>query len=111
VGEAVVNARVTAWLAGGLGLVFSISAVCLVPLNGGEIGSAVTTGSAILGVSFSAVGAVIVARRPENLVGRLLLFGGLCNSLNAFSSQYPEYAMLTEPGRWPLGPFFAWLQT
>jgi signal transduction histidine kinase len=83
----------------------------LVPLNGGEIGSAVTTGSAILGISFSVVGAVILARRPENLVGWLLLFGGLCNSLNAFSSQYPEYALLTEPGLWPLGSFFAWLST
>jgi signal transduction histidine kinase len=109
-----VNARVAAWLApliGVAGLVFSVSGVCLVPLNGGEIGSAVTTGSAILGVSFSAVGAVIVARRPENPVGWLLLFGGLCNSLNAFSSQYPEYVLVTEPGRWPLGPFFAWLST
>jgi signal transduction histidine kinase len=68
-------------------------------------------GSTILGVSFSAVGVVIVARRPENLVGWVLLFGGLCNSLNAFSSQYPEYAMLTEPGRWPSGSLFAWLST
>ncbi|HEX2181337.1 MAG TPA: ATP-binding protein [Rubrobacteraceae bacterium] len=108
------NARVAAWLAplvGALGLVLSVAGVVLVPLNGGDIGSAVTTGSAILGVAFSVVGAVIVARRPENLVGRLLLLGGLFNSLNAYSSQYPEYAMLTEPGLWPLGPFFAWLQT
>jgi len=114
VGEAVVNARVAAWLAplvGALGLVLSVAGVVLVPLNGGDIGSASTTGSAILGVSFSVVGAVIVARRPENLVGWLLLFGGLCNSLNAFTSQYPEYAVLTEPGLWPLGSFFAWLQS
>jgi signal transduction histidine kinase len=109
-----VKARAAAWLApltGVAGLVFSVCSVCLVPLNGDDVGAAATTGSAILGVSFSAVGAVIVARRPENLVGWLLLLGGLCNGLNAFSSQYPEYAMLTGPGRLPLGPFFAWLQT
>jgi hypothetical protein len=114
VGEAAVKARAAAWLAplaGVAGLAFSVCAMVLVPLNGGEIGSAVTTGSAILGISFSVVGAVILARRPENLVGWLLLFGGLCNSLNAFSSQYPEYALLTEPGLWPLGSFFAWLST
>jgi hypothetical protein len=40
-------------LTGGAGLVFSVSAVSLVPLNGGEIVAAVTTGSAILGISFS----------------------------------------------------------
>jgi hypothetical protein len=50
-----VNARVSAWLAwlaSVTGLVFSISAVSLVPLNGGDIVAAVTTGSAILGISF-----------------------------------------------------------
>jgi len=88
-----VNARVAAWLAplvGGMGLVLSVAGGVLVPLNGGDIGSATTTGSSVLGVSFSVVGAVIVARRPENLVGWLLLLGGLCNHLNAFTPQYPE---------------------
>ena len=73
------NARVAAWLvplAGGLGLVLSVAGVVLVHLNGGEIGSAATMGSAILGVSFSAVGVVIVARRPENLVLPFHVAGG-----------------------------------
>jgi hypothetical protein len=90
-------------------LAFSVAALFVVPLNGGEIGSSDATGSAILAVSFSAVGAVIVARRPENPVGWILLFGGLCNSLNAFSWEYSRYALLTVEGPWPLGPFFAWL--
>jgi hypothetical protein len=81
----------------------------VVPLNGGEIGSSDTTGAVILAVSFSAVGAVIVARRPENPVGWILLFAGLCNSLNGFSWEYSRYALLTAAGPWPLGPFFAWL--
>jgi signal transduction histidine kinase len=109
-----VNARVAAWLAplaGGAGLVFSVAGLVLVPLNGDGLGSSVTTGSAVLGISFSAVGAVILARRPENPVGWLLLLGGLCNSLNAFSAEYPRYALIADPGRWPLGPIFAWLQT
>lgn len=90
-------------------LAFSAAAMFVVPLNGGAIGSSDTTGSVILAVSFSAVGAVIVARRPGNVVGWVLLFGGLCNSLNGFSWEYSRYALLTAAGPWPLGPFFAWL--
>ncbi len=90
-------------------LAFAVAALFLVPLNGGEIGSSDATGSAILAFSFSAVGAVIVARRPETPVGWILLFGGVCNSLNAFSWEYSRYALLTAAGSWPLGPFFAWL--
>jgi hypothetical protein len=92
-------------------LAFSVAAVFVIPLNGDEIGSADTTGAAILAISFSAVGAVIAIRKPENPVGWIFLFGGLCNSLNAFAWEYSRYALLTEPGRWPLGPFFAWVST
>jgi hypothetical protein len=90
-------------------LALSVAALVLVPLNGGGIGSSDTTGSVILAVSFSAVGAVIVARRPGNPVGWVLLSGGLCNSLNGFSWEYSRYALLTATGSWPLGPLFAWL--
>ncbi|MDQ4126911.1 MAG: hypothetical protein M3151_02985 [Actinomycetota bacterium] len=90
-------------------LALSAAALFVVPLNGGEIGSSDTTGSVILALSFSAIGAVIVFRRPENAVGWILLFGGLCNSLNGFSWEYSRYALLTAAGPWPLGPFFAWL--
>ncbi len=90
-------------------LFFSVAAVVIVPLNGGEIGSSDTTGSVILALSFSAVGAVIVFRRPENAVGWILLIGGLCNSMNGFSWEYSRYALLTADDPWPLGPFFAWL--
>ncbi len=90
-------------------LAFSVAALLLVPLNGGGIGSSDATGSAILAASFSAVGTVIVARRPVNPVGWILLFGGFFNSLNAFSWEYSRYALLTAERPWPLGSFFAWL--
>jgi hypothetical protein len=73
----------------GAALAFSVAAEVMVSLNGGGITSAEATGSAILAVSFSAVGAVIVARRPENPVGWILLFGGFCNSLNASPGSTP----------------------
>ena len=92
-------------------LVLSVLALVVVVLNGGSIGSANATGSAILAISFSSVGAVIAIRRPGNSVGWIFLLGGFCNSLNAFSLEYASYALLTQPGRWPFGPFFAWLST
>ena len=94
----------------GAALAFSVAAEVMVSLNGGGITSAEATGSAILAVSFSAVGAVIVARRPENPVGWILLFGGFCNSLNAFSWEYARYAVFTAE-HLPLGAFFARLST
>jgi hypothetical protein len=90
---------------------FSVAALIVVTLNGGRIGSADATGSAILAASYSAVGAMIVFRRPGNPIGWILLLGGLCNGLNAFSWEYARYALLTTSGSWPLGPFFAWLST
>jgi hypothetical protein len=92
-------------------LAFSVAAVALVPLNGGRVGSSETLGSAILAISFSSVGAVIVVRRPENPVGWIFLLGGLCNSLNAFSWEYSGYALIETGSQRPLGPFFAWLST
>jgi hypothetical protein len=92
-------------------LFFSVAAMVIIRLNGGTLGSTDATGSSILAVSFSAVGTVIVLKRPENPVGWVFLFGGFCNSLNAFSWEYSKYALIEPSGRWPLGPFFAWLST
>lgn len=106
--------RATAWLGsftGVLAFVFSIFALVFVELNGDEIGTADATGSVILAVSFSAAGAVIATRRPGNPIGWILLVGGFFNSLNAFSWEYARYALLTDPGQWPGGSFFAWLST
>ncbi|MGI8910783.1 MAG: hypothetical protein ACR2JR_09575 [Rubrobacteraceae bacterium] len=106
--------RAAAWLgsfAGVLACVFSIFALVFVELNGDEIGTADATGSVVLAVSFSAAGAVIAVRRPGNPIGWILLVGGFFNSLNAFSWEYARYALLTDAGQWPVGPFFAWLST
>ena len=106
--------RATGWLgsfAGVLAFAFSVLALVFVELTGEDIGSADATGSVILAVSFSAVGAVIAVRRPGNMIGWVLLGGGFFNSLNAFSWQYARYALVTNPGEWPGGEFFAWLST
>jgi hypothetical protein len=108
------NTRVTTWLAwmvGGAALALSVSAAFLVEFNSGNVGSAYATVPAIWGISFSAVGVVIASRRPENVIGWVFLFGGLFHSLNAFSSEYSTYALVTSPILWPGGAFFSWLFT
>ncbi len=99
------------WIVVGTALALSVSALALVELNGGNIGSAYAAVPVIWGISFSAVGAVIASRRPENPIGWILLLGGFFSGLNAFSSEYPTYALLTSPGPWPGGAFFSWLFT
>ncbi len=104
--------RVAAWLTwiiGGTALASSVSAVFLVELNGGNLGSAYATVPVIWGISFSAVGALILSRRPENAIGWIFLLAGFFHGLNAFSSEYPAYALVTNPGPWPGGAFFSWL--
>ena len=100
-----------AWIVGGSALALSVSAVSLVELNGGNVGSAYATVPVIWGISFSAVGAVISSRRPENPIGWIFLLGGFFHGLNAFSSEYSTYALLTNPRSWPGGAFFSWLFT
>jgi hypothetical protein len=54
---------------------------------------------------------LIVSRRPENAVGWIFLLGGFFHSLNAFSSEYSTYALVTDPGPWPGGAYLSWLFT
>jgi hypothetical protein len=99
------------WILGGCALGLSVSAVALIEVNGGNIGSAYATVPTIWGVSFSAVGVLIASRRPENPIGWIFLLGGFFHGLNAFSSEYSTYALVTNPGPWPGGAFFSWLFT
>ncbi len=99
------------WIFAGGALALSVSAVFLIELNGGSVGSAYATAPAIWGVSFSAVGALIASRRPENPIGWIFLLGGFFHGLNAFSSEYSTYALVTSSGPWPGGAFISWLFT
>jgi hypothetical protein len=58
---------------------------------------------------FSAVGALIISHRPNNLIGWLLSAAGLLLGLNHFSSEYAIYTLLAQPGSLPGGEVAAWL--
>jgi len=54
------------------------------------------------------VGALVASRRPENLVGWLVIGGSLSWALLEFTRQYTIYGLLTEPGSLPFARAMAW---
>ena len=54
------------------------------------------------------VGALVASRRPENIVGWLVIGGSLSWALLEFARQYATYGLLTEPGSLPFARAVAW---
>lgn len=66
-------------------------------------------GLAVAFAAYSAVGALIVIRRPGNRVGWTLFVGGLCLQTWIFSSRYAVYGLIVEPGSLPGAELAAWM--
>jgi hypothetical protein len=58
--------------------------------------------------AFMVVGAVIVAHRPGNAVGRIFSAIGLLSSAGVLTMEYAEYAYVTNPGSLPGAALAAW---
>jgi hypothetical protein len=59
----------------------------------------------------STMGALIVARRPANLIGWSFVAAGFGLALQGFAIQYAIYALLTDPGTLPGAAWLAWIST
>jgi len=57
----------------------------------------------ILFGAFAAVGALLVAHRPENLVGWIFYTSGIVGAFSGFGGEYARYTLLTNPGSLPYG--------
>ena len=64
---------------------------------------------ALMLVSFSTVGAVIAARRPDNAVGWSLLTMGLALGVAFVGQVYADYTLVAHPGSLPGGAVAVWL--
>jgi hypothetical protein len=64
---------------------------------------------ALMLVSFSTVGAVIAARRPDNAVGWSLLAMALALGVAFFGQVYADYTLVAHPGSLPGGAVAVWL--
>jgi len=60
-------------------------------------------------LAYASVGALLVSRRPRNLVGWLLTAVGLCVGVSIFASSYAGLALVVNPGALPGGAVAAWL--
>jgi hypothetical protein len=101
-----------AWLVSGFAIACACAGLLLLFLNGVAVGSMEFDYSAVgvvLGISFSAVGGVISARRPGNPIGWLFLIVGLSQSFDSFDTQYARYALVTNPGSLPAAAIMAWM--
>jgi hypothetical protein len=65
----------------------------------------------LLLVILSTMGALIVARRPANLIGWSFVAAGLGLALQGFAIHYAIYALLTDPGALPGAAGLAWIPT
>jgi hypothetical protein len=107
--------KVVAWLAWALCLLcvgLAASALLLWLLNGRAPIGFVREGDgavAVLVVSFSVVGALIVSHRPGNTIGWVFCAAALCQGLSEFGLEYATYALITRPGSLPLGAEMSWL--
>jgi hypothetical protein len=107
--------RTAAWLAWSmcaLSLVLTALSLLLLRLNLSHPGVHIFDywlENTVVAASFSTVGAVIISRHPNNVIGWLLCAGGLAIGLNHFSTEYAIYSLVAQPGSLPGAAVFTWL--
>jgi hypothetical protein len=66
--------------------------------------------STLIGPTFATLGALIVSRRPGNIIGWLFLVPSVASGMQFVSGQYATVA-LSQMSRLPVGAYAAWLST
>ena len=101
-----------AWGLALLAVALGLGTIVLVVLTGTPLDDVIAGHTAVgimLGLGFSPLGALIVARHPRHAIGWLLLAAGLTQGLVNFAGLYATYTLQTRPGSLPAGPLMAWL--
>lgn len=65
---------------------------------------------AILAVTYSVTGALIVSRRPRHPIGWIFCAAAICQALIIFGEEYAHYALISDPGSLPLGAEMSWVK-
>jgi len=107
------QARFVGWSAFAIGSVLRVVQLWLVTRMGPDsvrftfdIGPATFLAAIVLGTASGLVGAIIVARRPGNLVGWLYVLTGLLQGIVTLGLAYAAVTLATKPD--DVGVFFAW---
>ncbi len=105
------SVRAAAWLAWSALAVTTVFSVLVSFMPSEQNGLEIIVPLAAWAVTSSAVGALIVSRRPENPVGWLLGAIGFLVGAGAFFGQYAFYALVGRTGSLPGAGAAAWLAT
>jgi hypothetical protein len=112
-----VRTRRVGWLAWALAVALAAADLALLimtrttPIPRGGAPRMLNAGWALLLlVIFATMGALILARRPTNLIGWSFLIAGLGLAIQAFATEYAIYTLRTDPGVLPGGRWVAWLR-
>jgi hypothetical protein len=62
-------------------------------------------------IGFGLVGALVVSSRPGNRIGWLMCGITFGLGVDIFAVEYSQFALVTDPGRWPFGEAAAWVAT
>jgi len=65
----------------------------------------------LLAVAWTATGAALLALRPRNMLGWLVVFVGLCQALQQGLAAYGGYGVALADPQWPLARWAAWLSS
>jgi hypothetical protein len=109
--------RTIAWLMWVSGLVTLVLSAVLAEMNP-PISTTQAPESALEGtiwlstwVGFGLVGAVVVSSRPANRIGWIMNGITLAVGLSLLADEYSRFALITDPGKWPLGGPSSWIAT
>ncbi|HSJ51985.1 MAG TPA: histidine kinase [Actinomycetota bacterium] len=97
------------WVIWAFVTVLLVSTLVLLVLNGnfGGEDALFTPIALIMVVAYSTVGALLASRNPSNAIGWLLMSVGVAFALTGSTSEYLEYAYVTNPGSLPAGAMLA----
>src|SRR5688572_26522196 len=92
-----------AWMAAGVAVVATASALLLADRNGTLAASFTEQiGLVTAFYVYLAVGLVLIVKRPSNNISWLMLGIGLLPTVGSAAQEYAEFALVTQPG-WPGG--------
>src|SRR5215216_1738048 len=105
------SSRAASWLAWSVcavRLVLIAGSMVFLILNGGTVQDWIFVGGM---VSTAIVGGLVASRRPGNPVGWFFVVSAASLALQALTSEYAQYGLITDPGSVPAARALAWPQT
>ena len=88
-----------------------VSGALVLGLANGQVAPLYEAPSAVINPTFATLGALIVSRRPGNVIGWIFLASGLLGGVLMFSGQYATVALAPEGSALPGAALSAWFAT